>query len=74
MMECYTDTNNHLFRDYFVGKCMIWMGKKYKIQYIQIFENKFCKETCIYQKNCWKELYQNISIYYFWVVFKSGEL
>lgn len=38
-MECYTDTNNHLFRDCFVGKCMIRMGKNYKIQYIQIFEN-----------------------------------
>lgn len=47
-MECYTDTNNHLFRDYFVGKCMIRMGKNYKIQYIQIFENKFCKETNMY--------------------------
>lgn len=41
------------------------------MQYIQIFENRFCKEINMYTaKTCWNELYQNGSIYYFCVVVK----
>ena len=49
---------------------MIQMEKtEYKIKYIQVFENKFCKEMSIYKhQKLLEEPYQNGSICYFWVV------